>query len=355
MHTPSATLLHESYRQLLRLTAACAALAHLGFIALFARYGVTEMAWLNVASVACHLYAYWQAGPGGSTLRASNAMGGEVFVHAVAATLAIGWQSGFHYLLIPIIPVGMLSTARPLAPRLAVVLGTAAAYLGLLYWSGQHPPWYTLPPSLLQAMKLGCLALLFGSFMAMAARYRKVIVQAQDTLARDAFTDPLTGALNRRRLAHEVALLPVHARPSALLLCDLDHFKQVNDHYGHDAGDQVLRAFYEQVKACMRSGDHVCRWGGEEFLVLLPQTDMETARQVAHRLRAQVEGTPVALDGGKTLDITVTIGLARLHTGEHLQTAIQRADTALYRGKAAGRNQVHDSTQSHDSLADLPE
>lgn len=337
--------LHESYRLLIRFCALAACLVHLAFIPIFASNSVTPLALGNVLSVLAHLYAYWQSRPAGNVRVAADVIGLEVGLHAIAATLLIGWDSGFHYLMIPMVPVCMLSTTRPRTVRLGIALCISLVYLALQLWSNVHAPFYRLPAELLQVLEYGCLTTLFLAFITIAARYHEIIVEAHETLRREAFTDPLTGALNRRRLSQVAALSPAASTHSALLLCDLDHFKQVNDRYGHEVGDLVLQAFYRQLMECTRSGDHVCRWGGEEFLVLLPQTDMATARSVAHRLRALVEETPLALPSGDQLRITVTVGLARLAPGEPLQAAVRRADEALYRGKTAGRNQVQDSTQ----------
>lgn len=342
----SAQPLHESYRLLIRFCALAACLVHLAFIPIFAGNNAYPLAVGNVLSVLAHTYAYWQSRLGGNVRVAADVIGLEVGLHAIAATLLVGWDSGFHYLMIPMVPVCMLSTTRPRTVRIGIALFISLLYIVLRLWSNTHPPFYRLPDELLQVLEYGCLATLFLAFVTIAARYHDIIVEAHDTLRREAFTDPLTGALNRRRLTQVATLPPAAGSHSALLLCDLDHFKLVNDQHGHEVGDLVLQAFYRQLMECTRGGDHVCRWGGEEFLVLLPQTDMATARTVAYRLRASVEQTPVPLPSGESLYITVTVGLASLGPGEPLQAAVHRADEALYRGKAAGRNQVQDSTQT---------
>lgn len=341
---------HESYRQLLRFSAQAAVAVHIAFIVVFAGNGVELLAALNVLSVAAHAYASWQSRPGGNLRLAGDVMGLEVGLHAVAATLTIGWDSGFHYLMLMIVPVAMLTTSRDYGGRLAIAGGTTAVYLLLMAWSHQHPPLYQLPPDLLQTLQYGCVVTLLLAFIAVAARYRDALAEAQHTLEREAATDPLTGALNRRRLAQLAAQRPEHQH-GAVLLCDLDYFKQVNDRHGHEAGDAVLQAFFQQLQACTREGDYVCRWGGEEFLVLLPHTDMARARSVAQRVRASMEDSPVPLPSGVALQVTVTIGLAHLPPGGSLQSAVQRADQALYRGKAAGRNQVQDSSQALEAGA----
>lgn len=340
MPTP-AQALHESYRLLIRFCALAACMVHLAFIPIFAGNGVALLAWANVLSVTTHALAFWLTRPAGNVRLAADAIGLEITAHATVATIAIGWDSGFHYLMIPIVPVCMLSTTRPRAVRLGIVLTASLIYIGLKLWSSAHAPLYTLPTELLRVLEYGCLATLFLTFITVAARYHDILIEAQEALTREASTDPLTGALNRRCLSQLASQLPPEGC-SALLLCDIDHFKCVNDQHGHETGDLVLQAFYRQLLECTRSGDHVSRWGGEEFLVLLPMTGTDLARQVAQRLRAAVAATPVALPPDTEVHITVTIGLAYLWPGEPLQAAIQRADAALYRGKAQGRNQVQE-------------
>lgn len=318
-------------------------MVHLAFIPIFAGNGVLLLAWANVLSVATHALAFWLARPAGNVRLAADSIGLEICLHAVVATIAIGWDSGFHYLMIPIVPVCMLSTTRPRSIRLGIVLTASLIYIGLKLWSHLHTPLYTLPMELQRVLEYGCLITLFLAFITVAARYHDILIEAQEALTREASTDPLTGALNRRRLSQLASQLPPEGC-SALLLCDIDHFKRVNDLHGHEAGDLVLQAFYRQLLECTRSGDHVSRWGGEEFLVLLPMTTADLARQVAQRLRVTVAATPVVLPPGTEVHITVTIGLAYLWPGEPLQTAIQRADAALYRGKAQGRDQVQEHT-----------
>lgn len=346
----TADSLSESYRHLVRYCALAALVVHTVFIGLFVVYDVPVMAALNVLSVATHAYAYWQSRPHGNMRHAGNAVGLEVSLHAIAATLTIGWESGFHYLMIPIVPIAMLSTSLPYRKRLAISASAAATYIALLYWSHHYTTLYTMPENILQPMQYGCVITLLLAFIAMARRYRQVLTHAQADLAREASTDPLTGALNRRRLSQLATQLPADSQ-GALLLCDLDYFKRINDRHGHEAGDAVLQAFYRQLLAHTRRDDHVCRWGGEEFLVLLPHTTPEVARNVAQRICASVAQTPVALSKETALQITVTIGIATLQPGESLQSAVQRADDALYIGKTAGRNRVQTSDSPADATA----
>lgn len=174
--------------------------------------------------------------------------------------------------------------------------------------------------------------------------------QLEDLLTRQAMTDTLTGLGNRRYLENQADMEMARARrngkPLSLIAIDLDHFKRINDRYGHDVGDLVLQAFAQTAQSQMRDGDILCRMGGEEFTVLLPDTDMEQARMIAERLRQAVETTPVDIDvdliDEAPLAYTASLGVTEVYTEEYsLKPAIKRADQQLYEAKEAGRNRIH--------------
>src|SRR5581483_6803473 len=149
-------------------------------------------------------------------------------------------------------------------------------------------------------------------------------------------TDGLTGLINRRTLESELRALTRDQRPFALALADLDHFKKLNDTHGHEEGDRSLRLFSHVVEQVLRDGDLVARWGGEEFLIALPDADSEAAVQVMERVRAELER---ALKGGR-VQFTASFGVTDSSCAETLQELIQLADLGLYQAKAAGRDQV---------------
>ncbi|SFM25281.1 PAS domain S-box-containing protein/diguanylate cyclase (GGDEF) domain-containing protein [Ectothiorhodospira mobilis] len=167
----------------------------------------------------------------------------------------------------------------------------------------------------------------------------------EDELRRMASTDFLTGLANRRqflgRMADELARVkrrPDH--PAVVLMMDLDHFKSINDTYGHSTGDAVIRHVAELLRTVLRRMDLGARMGGEEFAALLPATALEDARGVAERLRRTIKSTPVVYRGG-IVGVTVSIGLATLDPrDEDSDATLRRADLALYRAKGEGRNLV---------------
>jgi len=163
-----------------------------------------------------------------------------------------------------------------------------------------------------------------------------------------AMVDPLTGAFNRRYFdAHLPRMLSPTTgiyKPLAVLMVDIDHFKKINDTYGHASGDVALKAVVERVINSVRPSDLVARMGGEEFAILMPETPMPAAHSIADRLRARIADTPIALaDEHKTeITVTVSIGCACVQN-EQLETPanlLARADAALYEAKQTGRNKV---------------
>lgn len=155
-------------------------------------------------------------------------------------------------------------------------------------------------------------------------------------------TDALTGLNNRRHLEEELARHHEnairHLDPLCVLLLDIDHFKRVNDRYGHPAGDVVLSVFARRLRAELRAGDVAGRWGGEEFLVILPRTDLDGVLEVAERIRHAIAVTPISAAG---VDISVTVsGGCALGPAESVGGLLQAADTRLYEAKEAGRDQI---------------
>ena len=161
-----------------------------------------------------------------------------------------------------------------------------------------------------------------------------------------AVMDQLTGLHNRRFMDSRLGVMfdesALRARSLAMLVLDVDRFKSVNDSWGHDAGDEVLREFADRVRACTRGIDLVARMGGEEIVVVLPDTTLEAAYAVAERIREQVEAEPFAIHRNtRSISVTVSIGVASRRAGDASSAEmLKRADEALYRAKESGRNRV---------------
>ncbi len=162
-------------------------------------------------------------------------------------------------------------------------------------------------------------------------------------LKRQTMLDPLTGLGNRRSAALEferrIGELRRFGIPFGMLFVDIDHFKRINDTYGHDAGDKVLAQLAKTLKLALREVDTVCRWGGEEFLAIVPKAEGEAFRIIAERMRSQVQNTAIELEEGP-LRITVSVGGASARVTDTLEMLSNRADAMMYEAKQSGRNTV---------------
>ena len=170
------------------------------------------------------------------------------------------------------------------------------------------------------------------------------LADARATLNQMAMTDQLTGLANRHalfeRLDEEYERQKRSGQPLSVAMIDVDHFKSVNDTYGHATGDTVLQQIALHIRSGVRKYDVAARFGGEEFLVLLPNCDLINTQQTAERIRKAIEEQVHAGSGDGQRGITVSMGVASLLPGESKEALIHRADTALYRAKADGRNRV---------------
>jgi diguanylate cyclase (GGDEF)-like protein len=185
----------------------------------------------------------------------------------------------------------------------------------------------------------------YDSFIENELALSKVLLKLRDELHEilSGF-DPLTGVLNRQ--AFYLILSQEHARasrvtqPCCVAMADLDHFKKVNDTYGHLGGDKVLRATAQYLTGKLRPYDSICRYGGEEFLICLPNTSVVMAKTILNRLREGIESLAINLEQGKCIGITTSFGFATMVSDESVKATIARADKALYAAKLGGRNQV---------------
>lgn len=199
------------------------------------------------------------------------------------------------------------------------------------------------------AVLLAVLAAVFGGLYVLMRKGTSWLEQAQDELRSLAATDMLTGIFNRRhlmsRIQEEYSRMSRDRRKAvkhclSFIMVDIDHFKAVNDTYGHLAGDGILRQVSARLKGSLRAHDVIGRYGGEEFLATLPNTDLEEAKEVAGRMYQVIRAAPFDVNGA-AVKVTVSAGVARSENGEEeMLPALRRADENLYRAKSTGRDRV---------------
>lgn len=323
---------------------------HVALVALFFWLGLPTMARFNLVSIASyagvHLLLRHQRVRGAFALGA-----GQLLLFNGLATLAVGWPAGFHYylLLLPVLVVLHPDWSRLV--KASVCLAVCAAY-GLLalhaYLAGTIATLTTGGADALGVFNALTFAIALSVLAFIAAKAtgdaEQELRQATATLEELSNRDPLTGLLNRRATEH--SLQTAHARlrrlgePYAVAMVDLDHFKRVNDRYGHACGDGVLGAIAGALEGALRDTDHVARWGGEEFLILLANTTPAGAQHAAAKLLNAVRACRIECENGRVLTTTATIGLAASSTTRGIDATVNAADEALYAGKRAGRDRV---------------
>lgn len=190
-------------------------------------------------------------------------------------------------------------------------------------------------------------------------RHQKLqLTQALEKIQQTANYDELTGAANRRHMLqliqYESQRSDRSANPLLVAMLDIDYFKRINDTYGHQAGDVALQKFTKTVQEKIRVTDTLARWGGEEYLILLTETELDVGLICLERVRAAVAADVVKF-AGSWISLTVSIGVTRYQPGEAFEKTLTRADEALYAAKAQGRNQIVCLQQSADTVDSMPD
>lgn len=323
---------------MLRRVAVIAASADAVLLAVFLWLGLPSLAWINLASIGMYGAAYWLIGQRRNR-PAVALMWSEVLLHAIACTLLVGWDSGAHYFLLVFLPAIALSRSRKQA--LGALAFLLIVYLALDWFTQIIPRAYVLTTSELASLRALCITVVFVMFAYTGRYYFGQVAEAERRLRHLATIDPLSGLWNRRHFLHvanaEADRARRHSLPLSAALADIDHFKRVNDVHGHPVGDRVIQHVSELLRSQLRSSDLLGRWGGEEFILLLPSTDAAAAAVMCERLREQVQRSPCIIDG-MALPVTVSFGVHRVDLDAGLERAVKRADDALYEAKQKGRN-----------------
>lgn len=280
----------------------------------------------------------------------------EVFIFSLYATICLGYDCGFSIYNIAIISSFFYLTfvidsfkkqeLSAFILTLFAILGYIVNYVISIF----VPPLYPIHGSIWEYIFfLANHIISFSMIIIFNFLFIWEIKVNQNTLASQnrkldimANQDPLTHLLNRRcmnvHLAESMRNLKLSGKVFSLVLCDIDDFKKINDTYGHDAGDLVLVNIANLISDNVRADDKVCRWGGEEILILI-QDPLDTAAGAAERIRKKIENSTLNFDG-KDLAVTMTFGVSEAFAGAKLEQFIQKADDRLYQGKHNGKNQV---------------
>jgi diguanylate cyclase (GGDEF)-like protein len=323
-----------------------AAVIDISFFFIFYALNSLILAWFNIISVAMYVSAYLALKRRKSQL-AAILIFTEVVVHVGLGVVLIGWDSGFHYYLLLFIPAFCLTGSRRIAISALLILFGYYVSLSLLTWASN--PIQPINSVALNFVHIFNLSVVFSLFSYLSFFYLGTVQKAQKKLHEMATTDPLTTLYNRRHLGFLADMAVERAKENKKALCimliDIDHFKAVNDNYGHDVGDSVLVCVADILKSKMRKEDIISRWGGEEFLVILPNLSANEAKASAERVQAELAAFDWASKVGISLKTTLSAGISYYKEKENLSEAIARADHALYQSKANGRNRIEVETK----------
>ena len=343
-----------NHQEILEFLSIAVIVVHVMMVFLFHIMGVWQLSLYNIIVTAYYSYCY-------TTVREGKVRLGyiltfiEIIVQMVFTTMIVGWSVGFYAYVIALIPlyyyINMFlgrGSDHPFTPFIWSMI-TFGIFLGTYFFSLNTSPVRDL--EMYQKVTI----FIFNSFFAfqliiwmshfLVLGYKRSLhdmAEKNASLDAAAGQDPLTKLFNRRTMEENLDKALDEAKTNgtifSLVMGDIDFFKKINDTYGHDCGDVALVSVADILKACVRDGDYVCRWGGEEFLLLITG-NRGVATTVAERIRSRIENNVVEFSGNK-IKFTMTLGVSTYAPGYSLEALINQADENLYYGKEHGRNQV---------------
>ena len=327
-----------------------AAVIHFIFIFIFASLGVKAMVIFNIFSTICYILC-------GILVKKERYMlfyyiaFVEICIHAYIATIFVGWEAGFPLYIIGIMPVVFymhfsLDEGSGMSESLMIGLACMLTFVVCKIISYRIEPVFTIPESvsvkiyIFNTICAFAVLLFYSIFFLREIQFsRSVLEEQNERLDKIAGIDSLTGLYNRRSMDKLLKGAVNSGKTFSVIMCDIDDFKKINDAYGHNVGDEVLRRISDTIVSGLRENDFVCRWGGEEILILASGTPISGASLVAERVRAQIEDMEIVSEEN-TIKCTVTAGVAENSEAGSIEEIIGLADDRLYCGKKSGKNRV---------------
>ena len=327
-----------------------AAAVHFLLIFVFASVGVYSMSVFNIGSTICYILCGLLVKRERYILFYYIAFV-EICLHSYIATILVGWAPGFPLYIIGIMPVIFymhfsLDESAGLHESLLIGLTCLLTFVICKIISYKINPIYVISERastyiyLFNTFFVFAPLLFFLLFFLLEIQFSKSVLEEQNArLDKMAGIDALTGLYNRRSMDKLLKGAADSGRTFSVIICDIDDFKRINDTYGHNSGDEVLRKLSEAIVSILREHDYVCRWGGEEILILAEGTPLSGAALVAERIRAQIEGLEIHSEEN-IIRCTVTAGAAESTEAGSVEKIIGLADDRLYSGKKSGKNKV---------------
>lgn len=343
-HTPA---------QILEFSAVTLELSHVVILLMFLYVKIYFMVAVNVVSLILYIGCFFVAKKGTYRMFYSIVYI-EVCAHVILATIMIGDRAGFtmHWIAILSILYMCCYGFRTVSPAKGTFhpfvfdFTSFALFLALKVYCYYRPPLHPLTASAYRmfylvnyTITLFAVILSLSIFITQAMQLRAKLLEKNALLERMSTTDTLTGLSTRRIVSDFFEMSAQNDIPFCAILGDIDDFKKVNDTYGHEYGDKVLVMVSDAFRSSVRKTDIVCRWGGEEILVILPQCDLSNAKRVAEKIRETVGGGAVPYGDGE-IRVTMTLGIAASSEAVNMEKVVSAADANLYYGKRHGKNRV---------------
>ena len=323
-------------------------LCHLFFGVLFYLYDATFLFWFNCASIIIYILAF-------EILRRKQSwlyvllVFVEIFIFMVICVVCLGWDYGFQHYCISFVGSMVfsdffLNQNRVMTVR-TIMLGAfnVVVYLLLRFWTYEHPYIYEIDNKFIVHSFYIFNTIIGFTFLIMYVTiYSKTVYKLENELRDIASIDPLTGLFNRRRMMSTLKEIPKTEYSNLTVgMMDVDFFKNTNDTYGHDAGDEVLRRIADVLKNIPNNHIQGCRWGGEEFLILYTNNTGNNDEIINEfeKIRQTIENMKITYED-KAINATVTIGVTICKNTTDIEAIIKNADEMLYNGKEQGRNRV---------------
>lgn len=347
IESPIVNTINNLSRKILLLATA----THTIYLIIFIIMQVKPLIIFNIFSVSCYLVL--QSKPFNRTIPIIFfAIHLEVTLHASVAILLLGWGYGFSYLILCLITLMYISPFKNRKiPYIYGGIEIVVFVLLKLYCMNFEPVYQNVIPIKYENMFLFYNLLTCFTIIVFLSRLNNstndlaqyILTETNRDLEQTASHDPLTNLLNRRSMQIKFDELMLAKKSKGRIFCiaigDIDNFKMVNDTYGHLCGDFVLKCLADVMISCLRDGDYVCRWGGEEFLFLIYDTSAENAKFVIERIQNSIRNSNWVYEGNK-LNITMTFGISCCSKNRTIDYCIEEADKYLYKGKQNGKNCV---------------
>lgn len=322
---------------------------HVLLTGLFYFLGHINLAFLNIGCTVAWIHGKSLNTQGRQAL-AILFLSTEVVLHTIAAVSVLGWESGFQFYLIGALIFNIFGTKIQLREIIILIFIFVGVFIGLhAYTSSRtyvHEVWWFMDLMYYSNVIVSVVA------MSLVSYYFKEASNDSETQIRNiANTDHLTGLLTRRSLSDSVDIdlrkCIENKQDSAIIMADIDYFKRINDTYGHASGDEVIKEVALRLRENLRHCDRVFRWGGEEFMIVLPNISQDDAKRVCEGLREDISRAVFSFSqtgrgvDAQEINISMTFGIAQFNEeNEILEEVIEQADKALYKGKNSGRNRV---------------